>query len=221
VDGICSALKNALHTMEQVRSNYNAASAAAEKLEAEYAVVGTLDDVANGRTGNKISLQRFVLGVLLDDVLIQATQRLTTMSGGRYQLVRKGEKAKGGGASGLDLMVYDDHSGTERSVATLSGGESFMAALSLALGLSDVVQGYAGGIRLDMLFVDEGFGSLDSESLDLAIRTLIDLQESGRMVGVISHVSELKEQMEVRVDVEKGLQGSHLKVVAPGLAMVS
>jgi exonuclease SbcC len=111
-------------------------------------------------------------------------------------------------------MVYDDHSGTERSVATLSGGESFMAALSLALGLSDVVQSYAGGIRLDTLFVDEGFGSLDQESLELAIRTLIDLQESGRMVGVISHVTELKEQMEVRIDVAKGVKGSHLAVVA-------
>jgi exonuclease SbcC len=89
-----------------------------------------------------------------------------------------------------------------------------MAALSLALGLSDVVQSYAGGIRLDTLFVDEGFGSLDQESLELAIRTLIDLQESGRMVGVISHVTELKEQMEVRIDVAKGVKGSHLAVVA-------
>jgi exonuclease SbcC len=214
-------LKSALHTLEKVKTEYQSTSAAAATLEAEYAVVGTLADVANGQTGNKISLQRFVLGVLLDDVLIQATQRLRSMSAGRYQLVRKGEKAKSGGASGLDLMVYDDHSGTERSVATLSGGESFLAALSLALGLSDVVQSYAGGIRLDTLFIDEGFGSLDPESLELAIRTLIDLQQAGRMVGVISHVAEMKEQMELRVDIEKGLKGSHLRVVAPGSLPIS
>jgi exonuclease SbcC len=217
LDAALSDLSKHLHTLDQVKTNFEAAGAAMEELEASYAVIGTLSDVANGQTGNKVSLQRFVLGVLLDDVLIQATQRLSSMSSGRYQLIRKGERSKGNKASGLDLMVYDDHSGTERSVATLSGGESFMAALSLALGLSDVVQSYAGGIRLDTLFVDEGFGSLDQESLELAIRTLIDLQESGRMVGVISHVTELKEQMEVRIDVEKGVKGSHLSVVAPDL----
>ncbi|RLA51117.1 MAG: hypothetical protein DRR42_11235 [Gammaproteobacteria bacterium] len=217
LDTALSGLSKHLHTLEQVKTNFVTASTAMEELEVNYAVIGTLSDVANGQTGNKVSLQRFVLGVLLDDVLIQATQRLSSMSSGRYQLIRKGEKTKGNKASGLDLMVYDDHSGTERSVATLSGGESFMAALSLALGLSDVVQSYAGGIRLDTLFVDEGFGSLDPESLELAIRTLIDLQKSGRMVGVISHVTELKEQMEVRIDVEKGVKGSHLAIVGPDL----
>ncbi|RLA49807.1 MAG: hypothetical protein DRQ65_09745, partial [Gammaproteobacteria bacterium] len=115
-----SDLSKHLHTLDQVKTNFEAASAAMEELEANYAVIGTLSDVANGQTGNKVSLQRFVLGVLLDDVLIQATQRLSSMSSGRYQLIRKGEKSKGNKASGLDLMVYDDHSGTERSVATLS-----------------------------------------------------------------------------------------------------
>ncbi|WP_019531279.1 AAA family ATPase [Dasania marina] len=183
-------------------------------LEAEYKVIGTLSDVANGQTGNKISLQRFVLSVLLDDVLIQASQRLVKMSKGRYQLVRKEDRAKGNKASGLELEVEDGYSGKTRSVATLSGGESFMAALSLALGLSDVVQSYAGGIKLDTLFIDEGFGSLDPESLDLAVRTLIDLQTSGRMIGIISHVSELKEQMALRIDVESGRAGSHIATIA-------
>ncbi|MFT6735288.1 MAG: exonuclease SbcC, partial [Polaribacter sp.] len=96
-------------------------------------------------------------------------------------------------------------------VATLSGGESFMAALALALGLSDVVQSYAGGITLDTLFIDEGFGSLDTESLDLAIKTLVDLQASGRMIGIISHVSELKEQMALRIDVDASRTGSRIK----------
>ena len=182
-------------------------------LEAQYAIFGTLSEVANGQTGDKISLQRFVLSVLLDDVLIQASQRLNTMSKGRYQLVRKSERAKGNKASGLELEVEDGYSGSTRGVATLSGGESFMAALALALGLSDVVQAYAGGIRLDTLFIDEGFGSLDPESLDLAIRTLIDLQASGRTIGIISHVTELKEQMALRLDVISDRQGSRVQMV--------
>jgi len=185
----------------------------AKKLEASYALYGTLSNVANGQSYEKISLQRFVLGVLLDDVLIEASHRLSLMSKGRYMLLRKTEKAKGNKASGLELMVDDAYTGVQRPVATLSGGESFMAALSLALGLSDVVQAYSGGIRLDMLFIDEGFGSLDPESLELAIRTLLDLQEAGRMVGVISHVSDLREQIPLRLDVISGHRGSHTELV--------
>lgn len=184
------------------------------ELEAQYRIVGTLSDVANGQTGNRISLQRFVLSVLLDDVLIQASKRLHIMSNGRYQLVRKEDRTRGNRASGLDLEVEDGYTGKNRPVATLSGGESFMAALSLALGLSDVVQSYAGGIKLDTLFIDEGFGSLDPESLDLAIRTLIDLQAGGRMIGIISHVSELKEQMALRLDVVSSKNGSSIRTVS-------
>ncbi|WP_194439224.1 SbcC/MukB-like Walker B domain-containing protein [Vibrio fluminensis] len=183
-----------------------------QALEAEYQVIGTLSDIANGRTGARVSLHRFVLGVLLDDVLIQASQRLRVMSKGRYELRRKEERAKGLAGSGLDLMVEDGYSGKLRDVATLSGGESFMAALALALGLSDVVQSYSGGIRLDTLFIDEGFGSLDPESLDLAIQTLIDLQQGGRTIGLISHVSELKEQMPLRIDVKSDRSGSHIQL---------
>ncbi|MDG2681397.1 SMC family ATPase, partial [Vibrio parahaemolyticus] len=182
------------------------------KLEEEYKVFGTLYDVASGKTGSRISLHRFVLGVLLDDVLIQASQRLSLMSKGRYILARKTEGFKGAAGRGLDLVVEDGYTGKMRDVATLSGGESFMAALALALGLSDVVQSYSGGIRLDTLFIDEGFGSLDPESLDLAIQTLVDLQQTGRMIGVISHVSELKEQMALRIDVEPSRFGSTVSV---------
>jgi exonuclease SbcC len=190
------------------------ALAANEALNKQYAIFGTLNNVANGATGNKISLQRFVLSVLLDDVLIQASHRLHIMSRGRYQLVRKEDRAKGNKASGLELEVEDGDTGKPRSVATLSGGESFMAALSLALGLSDVVQSYAGGIKLDALFIDEGFGSLDQESLDGAIKVLIDLQASGRMIGIISHVTELKEQMALRLDVTSGKYGSSIATIA-------
>jgi exonuclease SbcC len=199
--------------LKAVKKKLDQAHTKNQALEAEYKVIGTLSEVANGQTGNKISLQRFVLSVLLDDVLIQASQRLVQMSKGRYQLVRKEDRAKGNKASGLELEVEDGYSGKTRSVATLSGGESFLAALSLALGLSDVVQSYAGGIKLDTLFIDEGFGSLDPESLDLAIRTLVDLQASGRMIGIISHVSELKEQMALRVDVISDRSGSRIATV--------
>ncbi|WP_163132775.1 AAA family ATPase [Agarivorans sp. Alg241-V36] len=191
-----------------IQNKLNQADKNAQSLAEQYQVVGTLADVANGQTGNKVSLQRFVLSVLLDDVLLQASQRLSIMSKGRYQLIRKEQRAKGNKASGLELEVEDSYTSKVRSVATLSGGESFMAALAMALGLSDVVQAYAGGIKLDTLFIDEGFGSLDQESLDLAIRTLVDLQSAGRMVGVISHVSEMKEQITSRIDVLKHSSGS-------------
>ena len=206
-------LAGRLKLLEATGRKLQAAARQQAELDQQYAVIGTLSDVANGQTGNKISLQRFVLSVLLDDVLIEASQRLSLMSKGRYQLLRKEDRAKGNKASGLELEVEDAYTGKLRSVATLSGGESFMAALSLALGLSDVVQAYAGGIRLDTLFIDEGFGSLDPESLDLAIRTLIDLQSAGRMVGIISHVAELKEQLPLRIDVLTDRLGSHTRLI--------
>ncbi|MGR5435927.1 AAA family ATPase [Vibrio owensii] len=198
--------------LEKVRNDIATLHDKNTKLEDEYKVFGTLYDVASGKTGSRISLHRFVLGVLLDDVLIQASQRLSLMSKGRYILARKTEGFKGAAGRGLDLVVEDSYTGKTRDVATLSGGESFMAALALALGLSDVVQSYSGGIRLDTLFIDEGFGSLDPESLDLAIQTLVDLQQTGRMIGVISHVSELKEQMAKRIDVEPSRLGSTVSV---------
>jgi exonuclease SbcC len=201
-----------LHRLEKVAQDIAQLHEKNHKLEAEYKVYGTLYDVASGKTGSRVSLHRFVLGVLLDDVLIQASQRLSIMSRGRYQLVRKTEGFKGAAGRGLDLSVEDGYTGKVRDVATLSGGESFMAALALALGLSDVVQSYSGGIRLDTLFIDEGFGSLDPESLDLAMQILIDLQQSGRTIGVISHISELKEQMSLRLDVESSRVGSTIRL---------
>lgn len=199
-------------TLTGIEQKLATAHTAQASLEAQYRVWGTLSEVANGRTGHRISLQRFVLGVLLDDVLIQASERLVRMSRGRYQLMRREDPSKGNKASGLELDVADTYTGKNRSVATLSGGESFMAALSLALGLSDVVQAYAGGIQLDTLFIDEGFGSLDQDALDQAIAMLSELQMGGRMIGVISHVSELKEQMPVRIEVRASRQGSSVEV---------
>lgn len=177
-------------------------------LEARYAVVGRIAEVANGRNGLRITFQRFVLAALLDDVLGVATTRLHAMSRRRFALQRARTQTDGRATGGLDLEVYDAHTGSARAVATLSGGESFLASLALALGLSDVVQAYAGGIHLETIFVDEGFGSLDPEALDLALNALIDLQSGGRLVGIISHVPELKERIDVRLKVTASTHGS-------------
>lgn len=217
LDGLSSQVQQGLALLEQWQRAAKSWDAIADKqrtLDERYAVVGTLSQVANGNNDHNLSLHRYVLSVLLDDVLIQAGHRLQLMSRGRYQLQRSRVVAHGGRKAGLDLDVEDTFTGHSRPVATLSGGESFMAALSLALGLSDVVQSYAGGVQLDALFIDEGFGSLDAESLDLAIRTLIDLQSSGRMIGIISHVSELREQIDQRLHVIASRDGSRTRIVA-------
>jgi exonuclease SbcC len=179
-----------------------------QSLEARYAVAGRIAEVANGRNHFGMTFQRFVLAALLDDVLIAASERLKLMSKGRFHLQRTAVRADRRTAAGLDLEVYDTYTGTTRPVNTLSGGESFLASLALALGLADIVQSYAGGIHLDTIFVDEGFGSLDPEALDLAFRALVDLQRGGRLVGIISHVPELKERIDVRLEVTRTRRGS-------------
>jgi len=176
----------------------------------EYGILGTLSDVANGSRPNAygITFERFILGWLLDEITIAATERLKMMSRGRYHLRRTLDRERKNSAAGLDLEVFDTYTGYERPVTTLSGGESFLASLSLALGLADVVQSYSGGISLDTIFVDEGFGTLDPETLDFAIKTLIDLQKGGRLVGIISHVPELKDRIDARLDVIPTDRGS-------------
>ena len=185
-------------------------------IEAEYRVLGHLADVANGNNGRNLTFQRYVLAALLDDVLRAASERLAAMSRGRYRLQRREELADARRAGGLDLEVFDEYTGRTRPASTLSGGEGFMASLALALGLSDVVQGYAGGVQLDTLFIDEGFGSLDPEALDLAMRVLIDLRQRGRSVGVISHVEEMKRQIDVTIEVTQGVRGSRVIVAGGG-----
>lgn len=217
LDVLNSTVHQSLVALEQWQRAAKSWDVIADKqrsLDERYAVVGTLSQVANGNNDHNLSLHRYVLSVLLDDVLIQAGHRLQLMSRGRYQLQRSRVVAHGGRKAGLDLDVEDTYTGHSRPVATLSGGESFIAALSLALGLSDVVQSYAGGVQLDALFIDEGFGSLDAESLDLAIRTLVDLRSSGRMIGIISHVSELREQIDQRLLVIASRDGSSTRILA-------
>jgi len=190
---------------------FGAAGAELALLEAAYADAGRISQVARGDNPFRMSFQRFVLAALLDDVLVSASQRLHSMSKGRYRLQRVTREGGRRRPGGLDLEVDDAYTGKTRAVTTLSGGEGFQAALALALGLADVVQSYAGGIRLDTMFIDEGFGSLDPEALELAIDTLVDLQASGRLIGVISHVPELKERIPTRLEVQAGTAGSRAR----------
>ena len=170
----------------------------------------TLSDAASGKT-SKISFQRYYLATMFKEVIIEANNRLEKMSGGRYRFRNKETVTDRRYSGGLDLEIVDDYTGTARPVETLSGGESFLASLSLALGLAAVVQNNSGGIKLDTIFIDEGFGTLDTETLDFAMKTLIDLQSGGRLVGIISHVEELKNQIPVRLEVTKTKNGSTAK----------
>jgi exonuclease SbcC len=181
---------------------------ALSQLEARYAVFGRLSEVANGKNEFGLTFQRFVLGALLDDVAIAANERLKTMSRSRYHLQRTMDRARRNSAGGLELEVFDNYTGAARPVTTLSGGETFLASLSLALGLADVVQSYAGGIHLDAIFVDEGFGTLDPETLEFALQALIALQQGGRLVGIISHVPELKDRIDARLEIAVSAKGS-------------
>ena len=154
-----------------------------------------------------MDLETFVLAAELEEIVAAANVRLSEMSSGRYTLHHSDARAARGRASGLGIEVLDAHTGRLRSPQSLSGGETFLASLALALGLGEVVTSRAGGIRLDTLFVDEGFGSLDPETLELAMRTLDELRAGGRTVGVISHVEAMKEQLPAQLIVEATPQG--------------
>lgn len=174
-------------------------------LEEAYVWLKALSDTANGTiTGKrKIELETYIQMAYFDRILRRANLRLLTMSTGQYELKRQEDGESKREKAGLELNVVDHYNGTERSVKTLSGGESFQASLALALGLSDEIQSHAGGIRLDAMFVDEGFGSLDEEALNQAVKALSSLTEGNRMVGIISHVAELKEKIETKIVVTK------------------
>ncbi|CAH0117799.1 Chromosome partition protein Smc [Paenibacillus sp. CECT 9249] len=177
--------------------------------EAEYQhqVIKDLYDVVRGENGKKISFERYLQIEFLEQIIHIANERLQRISSGQYYLVRSDRLEKRGRQSGLGLDVYDNYTGQLRDVKTLSGGEKFNASLCLALGMADVIQSYEGGISLETMFIDEGFGALDEESLSKAIDTLIDLQQSGRTIGVISHVQELKQAIPAVLEVKKTKEG--------------
>ncbi len=179
-----------------------------QKIANQYYDIGELADLARGENSKKLSFERYVLATFLDEILLQANVRLDRMTDHRFQLLRSEELAKRGAQSGLDLEVLDHFTGRKRSVRTLSGGEGFKAALSLALGMADIIQSHAGGVQLDTLFIDEGFGTLDEVSLEQAIECLKDLQQDHRVIGVISHVSQLKEEIKAKLTIDSSNEGS-------------
>ena len=198
-------IREALQTIEEIESEL-------QEADERYRQVGFLSELARGGNESRMSLQRFVLATRLEEVLRVANEHIAHMTQNRYRLLRSEEVGDRRSGSGLDLLVHDAYTGDRRPVATLSGGEGFMAALSLALGLSDVVQSISGGRHLETLFIDEGFGSLDQEALDRAMQALSDLRDTGRLVGVISHVSELKQRISTRLEVHQTQEGSTLSM---------
>lgn len=182
-----------------------------KEIEEEYKVLGELADLANGKKAPYISFERYILASYFEDIIEAANIRLEKMTGDRFSLIRKTSKSKGAGQKGLELEIYDNYTDSSRDVSSLSGGESFKASLSLALGLSDIVQSNAGGVSLDTMFVDEGFGTLDPQSLDNAIDSLLELQRGGRLVGIISHVEELKERIDAKLEVTSTSKGSKVE----------
>lgn len=181
-----------------------------QKIEEMAEAFGRLEELYNivrGENPLKLSFERYLLIEYFDRVIEAANLRLRRMTNGQFELNRSEEIAKRNVQSGLDLNVYDAYTGQDRDVKTLSGGEKFKASLALSLGMADLIQSYQGGISIDTLFIDEGFGSLDEESLQGAIDILIDLQKSGRMIGVISHVDELKQTLPARIEVTKSKSG--------------
>ena len=186
---------------------------ARERLSVRYGYLKDLDNAARGNNSMKLTFEQYVLGAYFDEVLEAANLRLNQMSRGRYAMLRVDRVLDYRKTNSLDIEVMDYYTGKKRSVRTLSGGESFNAALSLALGLSDVIQSHAGGIEIEALFIDEGFGSLDEASLQSAVDTLMTVTSGGHMTGIISHVQELKERIRHQVIIEKERSGSYIKAV--------
>lgn len=203
------ALHARIVTNETAQKNIAGKFSSLKDLEDRLTMVRALSDTANGTvTGKpKIMLETYIQMTFFDRIIDRANTRFMVMSGGQYELKRRRVSENLRSQSGLELDVIDHYNGTERSVKTLSGGEAFKASLSLALGLSDEIQASAGGVQLDTMFVDEGFGSLDEESLQQAMSALHGLAEGRRLVGIISHVSELKERIDRQIIVTKEKSG--------------
>jgi exonuclease SbcC len=203
-----------LATLSAISVEYDALAGAAREPAERAQMLAGLADAAAGRGENsyRMSLNSYVLAARLEQVAIAASERLVAMSDGRYLLQHSDARAARGAKSGLGLEVVDQWTGYRRDTSTLSGGESFMASLSLALGLADVVQQEAGGVDIETLFVDEGFGSLDEQSLEQVMDALEGLRDGGRVVGLVSHVAEMKQRIGTQLQVVKGRNGSTLQI---------
>lgn len=186
-----------------------------ERVEANYLIYKNLSETANGDLlgKQKLAFERYIQAFYFNRVLTEANKRFSYMTNSRFELIRKETAGDMRSQTGLEIDVLDNYTGKMRSVKSLSGGESFKASLALALGLSDLIQTHAGGVQMDTMFIDEGFGSLDAESLEQAIEVLNALTHSNRLVGIISHVSELRERIDRKILVKKGISGSEIELV--------
>lgn len=210
------ALNSRITANESAKKGMDEKTAELHDIDARWTWLKPLADTANGTLSGKerVSLETYVQMTYFDRILARANAHLMRMSGGKYDLKRRESAAKLNTQSGLELDVIDHYNGSERSVKTLSGGETFLASLSLALGLSEEIQSSAGGVQMDTLFVDEGFGSLDEETLRQAMRALRELSEGDRLIGIISHVSELRREIDRQIVVTRSPDGaSHAKIV--------
>jgi exonuclease SbcC len=205
-----SRLKNELDGRQQVLGQVQRLTTQINDLEKEYGPVGGLSDLVNGNNDRKVRLPDFAIAAMFDEVLLAANHRLGPMTEGRYQLMRPEVTGGGRQKQGLEISVFDGNTEKSRPTKTLSGGEGFQASLALALGLSDVVQRNSGGIKLDAIFIDEGFGTLDEDTLNTALETLYDLTNDMRSVGLISHTEQVKTMITEGFDIEITPTGSHI-----------
>lgn len=211
-----SELRAASAEIARLAAEHHAGGEALLRGQEEAQRLSVLADRCQGRTAPYISLQRWVLSAYLGEICEHANRRLELMTSGRYQLRLSDEGGRGGRLAGLGLRVLDAYTGEEREVNSLSGGETFQASLALALGVADTVQSHAGGVRLEALFIDEGFGSLDPDNLQLAMDELDRLREGGRMIGIISHVGALRERIRAGIEVLASDRGSTVRVGSSG-----
>lgn len=205
---LSQSLQSKIQATERLVSQLSALKDLMGDTEAKLATTTALYDALRGQNNKKLSFERYMLIAYLEQITEAANQRLETLSGGQFRLVRSDRQESHGKQSGLQLDVYDGYTGQFRDVKSLSGGEKFHASLSLALGMADVMQEMNGGIQIDTMFIDEGFGSLDEESLQKAIEALVQLQRTGRLIGVISHVKELQAAIPAQLRVKKSSSGT-------------
>ncbi|MCK9526125.1 MAG: SMC family ATPase, partial [Limnochordia bacterium] len=210
IDQELQSVNTRLGVNEPIYSPVHAGLQRVDRYRREYLLLGSLAKTASGELAGvqKLAFEQYVQAFYFTQILYEANKRLKIMTNSRFELLRREEAADLRSQTGLEIDVLDHYTGRVRSVKSLSGGESFKASLSLALGLSDVIQSSAGGVEINTLFVDEGFGSLDAESLDQAIQTLVGLAEGNRLIGIISHVEELKEQIDKQIVIDRMAGGS-------------
>lgn len=209
-----SEKEHLLNTGKKMKAQLENAQKKMDELEVRAGQIIKLYELLSGKNELKISFERYLQIEYLEQIILAANERLIPLSNGQYRLLRSKRLDGNGKQSGLSLDVHDTYTGQERDVKTLSGGEQFNASLSLALGMSDIIQSFKGNVHMETMFIDEGFGTLDEEALAKAIDTLIDLQKTGRIIGIISHVAELKDTIPATLAVEKTKEGySHTKFI--------